>query len=407
MSASINALFSHPIISKLPSHDFIINSIGKNMQRRNLIVLLLILVVFVVVIVSVFGNPSGPIHAGLPNLALQIAPAGPPIHAVHVEFSDYGNISSQEAVIDTYLPQTKVSLISLSAGRVEWNYFKWPDHPEYWSSDVSTSGTDFLAIDSAHFKQYGKIDAEIDVLSPNYIKAHPETAAIDASGNTSTDMVGLMELTQGSYSKLLVSMVTYIASNYPDVSSISITELIYNQDGYGPAEKASYLQNANKNDWPRNSDGSIAIDNPSILQWRSQILGSFLGKLAAIVHAHGKQLYLDVSSGINNNQFTNESGVQFDTMLQNVDKLVVWCYYYLDGNSPDSMKTVAQYLQKYGSNRIILSIGLWGPNNSVMDANMLTQGIQAAQQGGIQNMWITPSTLMDDSHWQALVNIWK
>jgi hypothetical protein len=42
-----------------------------------------------------------------------------------------------------------------------------------------------------------------------------------------------------------------------------------------------------------------------------------------------------------------------------------------------------------------------------MDANMLTQGIQAAQQGGIQNMWITPSTLMDDSHWQALVNIWK
>jgi len=372
------------------------------MQRRNLIIIITIGVVLFVIIGFAFGS------GGLSNLGLPGVPAGPPIHAVHIEFGDYDLKGSQQATIDSNLAQTKVNLISLTAGRVEWNYFKWPAHPEYWSTDVTTSGTDFLATDSAHFKQYGKIDAEIDVLSPNYIKAHPTAAAVDASGNTSADMVGLIELTQGTYGKLLTNMVTYIASNYPDVNSISITELIYRNDGYGPDEKASYLQFSHQGDWPHNPDGTIAIDNSSIVQWRSQILGTFLGKLAAIAHAHGKRLYLDVSSGISsNNQFTNGSGVQLDSMLQKVDKLVVWCYYYLDGNSPDTMKTTAQYLHKYGSNRIILSIGLWGPNNSVMDSNMLQQGIQAAQLGNMQNMWVTPSTLMEDSHWQVLQNIWK
>jgi len=221
-------------------------------------------------------------------------------------------------------------------------------------------------------------------------------------------MVGLIELTQGNYGKLLTSMVTYLASNYPDVNSISITELIYRLDGYGPDEKASYTQFSHQNDWPRNSDGSIAIDDPSIIQWRSQLLGNFLGKLAAIAHAHGKQLYLDVSTGLDKQmQFTDESGVQFNTMLQKVDKLIVWYYYYLDGNSPKTTQIAATALKQYGSSRIILSIGLWGPDNTVMDANNLQQGIQSAQQAGMSNLWITPATLMDSSHWQVLANLWK
>ncbi|MGD0003636.1 MAG: hypothetical protein ABSE06_05335 [Anaerolineaceae bacterium] len=378
------------------------------MPRRNSTILISIIIVLILALGFAFGSPNSPFRIGTSNLVFPGVQSGPPIHAVHIEFSDYDLKGSQGAAIDGYLAQANANLISLTAGRVEWTYFKWPDHPEYWSTDVSASGTDFLAADSAHFKKYGKIDAEIDVLSPNYIKAHPAAAAIDASGKTSTDMIGLIELTQGTYGKLLTSMVTYIAANYPDVNSISITEMIYRTDGYGPDEKASYLQFSHQNDWPRNSDGSIAIDDPSIVNWRSQLLANFLGKLAGIAHAHGKQLFLDVSSKVDNQtQFTNESGEQLDTMLQKVDKLVVWCYYYLDGNPPDAMKITALALQKYGAEHIILSIGLWGPNNTVMDATMLQQGIQSAQQGGIPNMWVTPSTLMDGSHWQVLANLWK
>ena len=377
------------------------------MQRSRLLVISLILAVFIFLFVTAFESPASPFRR-ISGLVQADGATGQPIHAVHIEFSDYDSRGSQGAVIDSFLAQTKVNLISLTAGRVEWTFFKWPDHPEFWSTDVSASGTDFLATDSAHYKPFANIDAEIDVLAPNYIKAHPQAAAIDASGKASTDMVGLIELTQGNYGKLLTSMVTYVASNYPDVSSISITELIYRLDGYGPDEKASYLQFSHQNDWPRTPDGSISIDNPSLIAWRSQLLGNFLGKLAAIAHAHGKQLFLDVSSGVDKNgQFTNESGVQFDAMLQKVDRLVVWCYYYLDGDPPEAMQTTALALKKYGAGRIILSIGLWGPNNSVMDASSLQQGIQFAQQAGMPNLWITPSTLMDSSHWQVLANLWK
>ena len=373
--------------------------------------ILIMLVVFIVLVVAAIAIPNSPVRIEASRLSSQAdsgGQTGPPIHAVHIEFGDYDLKGAQGAALNNYLAQTPLNLISLTAGRVEWTFFKWQDRPEYWATDVSASGTDFLATDSAQFKKYGKIDAEIDVLSPNYILTHPAAAAVDAGGKASTDLVSLTELTQGTYGKLLTLMVTYIASNYPDVNSISITEMTYRTDGYGPDDKASYLQLSQKKDWPRNSDGSIAIDDPSIINWRSQILGNFLGKLAAIAHAHGKQLFLDISSTVNNqNQFTNQSGVQLDVMLQKVDKLVVWCYYSLDGNSPDVMKITAQALQKYGPGRIILSIGLWGPNNTVMDASLLQQGIQSAQEGGISNMWVTPSTLMDGSHWQVLANLWK
>ncbi len=384
---------------------------GGKIKGRRYIVILLFTGLMIFILADSLGNPQSPFHIGISAISHLFQPGGQasvPIHAVHIEFSDYDLRGSQQTRIDNYLASTNVNLISLTAGRVEWNYFKWRDHPEYWSTDVTTSRTDFLASDSAYFKQFGKIDAEIDVLSPNYIKDHPEAATVDVTGKTSSNMVNLIELTQGNYGKLLTEMVTYLAVNYPDVNSISITELVYHLDGYGPAEKDSYMQSTRHKDWPRNSDGSIAIDDASIIQWHSQLIGPFLGKLAQIAHAHGKQLYLDVSSGINNkNEFTNQSGVQLDTMLQKVDKLVVWCYFYLDGNSPDSIKTSALYLKRFGPDHIILSIGLWGPGNTVMDASLLQQGIQSAQKGGMQNLWITPSTLMDDSHWQTLQNIWK
>jgi hypothetical protein len=381
------------------------------MQQRRPIIIGFIIFLSILVFLVALANLNSNFRSALASIVDLVHPANlpeQPIHAVHVEFSDYDMRGSQGAVIDFFLPQTKVNLVSLTAGRVEWTFFKWPAHPEFWSSDVTSSGTDFLASDSAHFKKYGKVDAEIDALSPNYIKAHPETAAIDAFGKASTDLVGLIELTQGNYGKLLENMLTYVASNYPNVNSISITELTYRLDGYGPDEKTSYLQFSHQKDWPRNSDGSIAIDDPAIIQWRSQLLGDFIGKLTAIAHAHGKQLYLDVSSGLDGQlQFANESGVDFGTMLQKTDKLVVWCYYSLDGNSPEAAKTAALYLKKYDPKRIILSIGLWGPNNSVMDANSLQQGVQLAQQGGIVNFWITPSTLMKDSHWEVMATLWK
>ena len=61
----------------------------------------------------------------------------------------------------------------------------------------------------------------IHVFSPNYIKAHPETGAINIFGQRSDLLVGTMESVEGAYGKLSLNMVEYIAANYPHVDFIS------------------------------------------------------------------------------------------------------------------------------------------------------------------------------------------
>ena len=53
-----------------------------------------------------------------------------------------------------------------------------------------------------------------------------------------------------------------------------------------------------------------------------------------------------------------------------------------------------------------MSIGLWGPNNSTMPADLLQRGVLASEKGGLSDLWITPSVMMDESMWQALATAW-
>lgn len=346
-----------------------------------------------------------PIMAYLPQVTNNSVVS--PIRAVRVQYTDYQNSRSELPAIQDHLTRVHANMIGLSAGRVEWAYFKWKTHPEYISSEVHDTGLDILGEDSIQYAKYGHIDAVIDVLSPNYILAHPDAAAINVFGQRSQLLVGTMELVEGDYGRLLMDMVTNIAANYPRINSISITELCYRLDGYGPKEKASYLAYTGRTDWPYQSNGQIDIDDPSIGNWRSHILDIYLDKLAAIAHAYGKQLFLDVSLSWNDLQkAANEDGTRYDLMLEHIDKLVVWGYFYLKNIPPEFLETAAQFLKHYGTDRVIMSIGLWGPNNSIMPSDLLGRGILASKRGGLPNLWITPSVMMDDAMWQVLENTW-
>jgi len=330
-----------------------------------------------------------------------------PIHAVRVQYKDYQNSRSELPSMLDHLTKVGANMIGLSAGRVEWAYFKWNTHPEYWSSEVRDTGLDILAEDSNQYSKFGHIDAVIDVLSPSYISAHPNTGAINIFGQRSQLLVGTMELVEGDYGKLLMNMVEYIAANYPKVNSISITELSYRLDGYGPLEKASYLAYTGRTDWPYQTNGLIDIDDPSIGNWRSHLLQGYLNKLADIAHSYGKQLFFDVSLSWNNLQNAgNEFGTRYDLMLERIDKLVVWGYCYLENIPPEFLETAARFLQRYGTGRVIMSIGLWGPNNTIMPADLLQRGVLASDKGGLSDLWITPSVMMDESMWQALATAW-
>lgn len=330
------------------------------------------------------------------------------IHAVRVQYADYQNSQAEAPAIETRLRNANVNLVGLSAGRVEWAYLNWRDHPEYVSSSVKISGVDTLAADSARYGQFAEINAVIDVFSPNYLKANPDKAAINALGQRNPNLVGTMELVEGNYGKLLLQMVDYIATNYPNVNSISLTELSYRLDGYGPDELASYQAYSGNKNWPRQSNGQITIDDPSISNWRSHIMDVYLDKLVAISHAHGKKFYLDVSLNWNNiSNEANQGGANYKLMLQHIDKLIVWGYYYLENIPPEFLTTAAQFLTRYGPDRIIMSIGMWGPNNSTMPADLLARGIQASIKGGMNAIWITPSIMLDDTSWKVIAQLWS
>ncbi|MGD0003637.1 MAG: hypothetical protein ABSE06_05340 [Anaerolineaceae bacterium] len=369
-------------------------------------------VLVTVMLVSSFGAALAQSDQGVQNNSTQPAVSAStpkmPIHAVRIQYNNYATSRSEVASVDANLTKAHINFVSLSAGRVEWTYFKWSDHPEYISGDVKSTGLDFLALDSAKYKTHGWIDTTLDILSPNYIKAHPSAAAINSSGGKSTDIVGTMELVNGNYGKLLLAAVTYIAKNYSNVNSISITELCYHIDGYGPAEKTSYMAATGKKDWPRNSSGGININDASIGTWRSGLIAGYMAKLAAAAHAYGKKLFLDVDINRSNlSEETNTDGTDYTKMLKSVDMLIIWAYYYLDGYAPEYLTTLAQYLTKFGNSKIIMSIGLWGPNNvNNMPTDLLQRGLTASVKGGISNIWITPSIYMSSSLWSVLANNW-
>jgi hypothetical protein len=343
----------------------------------------------------------------LPMVATgQSTNATEPVRAMRLDFQNYAASRSEIAQMEQKFRAAGVNMVGLGAGRVEWTFFKWPGHQANWSNDVKDTGIDFLADDTARFGKWAHVNAVIDVFSPNYILAHPDKAAVSFYGKASENLVSTTELTQGAFGQQLLDMVEGIAANYT-VDSISITELDYHSDGYGADDKASYLAYSMRTDWPRLSNGVINIHDPSVGNWRTHALDVFLDQAVVIAHRYGKEFFLDVQlSDDQNDPTTNLHGTDYNVVLQHTDRLVIWGYFGLDGTDPQDFFEDAQYLLTFGARHVILSIGLWDSTDPSITCEELRAAILACQAGGLGNIWVTPSTLMTDAHWQELDDIW-
>jgi hypothetical protein len=181
--------------------------------------------------------------------------------------------------------------------------------------------------------------------------------------------------------------------------------------GYGPDDKASYMSYSGNSDWPRNPDGTIAINDKSIGDWRTHVLDVYLDKIVAVCHKYGKQFFLDVNLDYGSTpgslaHVTNEHGMNYSVVLEHTDRLIVWGYFALDGFPPEYLRNVAQFLSGFGQDRVILSIGLWGKSDSVVSADELRRAVLASQAGGMSNLWITPGSRMSANHWKVLDELW-
>lgn len=332
----------------------------------------------------------------------------PPIHALRIDYPDLAGSRSIVDDLEKHARAAGINMIALGAGRVEWVYFKWQGHESVWANDVKDTQIDYLMEDAVRFGKWAHVNAVVDIFAPNYIKAHPDQAAISYLGVPSQYLVGTMDLVDGAFGQTVLDMIEAIAANYP-VDSISITELFYHSDGYGPKEKAAYMAYAGRQDWPRTADGHIDINETSIGNWRGYELDRFLDRAVQIAHKHGKQLFMDVALSLDNlSKMTNEHGTNYNLVLEHMDKLVIWAYLDLDNYPPEDLFDIGLFLRQFETRRIILSIGLWSNQGQgpVISPDRLNRAILAAANGYMPNIWITPSSLLQESHWQVLEQLW-
>ncbi len=325
-----------------------------------------------------------------------------PIRAMRVDEGYDAAGRAKLSDLEARMRQAGINLVAVGAGRPEWTYFRWTNHRERWSSEVRDSGMDFLKEDTARFGAWAQVNAVVDVYAPQYIKDHPEKAALSWLNKPSPYLVNTTELVDGAYGQIVLDMVEAIAANYA-VDSISITEMMYYTEGYSDADKAAFTAATGRKDWPRLANGLVNIDHPAVGAWRSQELARFVGKARAIAAKYGKALYVDVGvSWKAPGNLGQEMGTRYDQMLRAADKIIVWDYAGLENASPDFSEALARVLVPLGTERVILSIGLWGQNTTVISAQYLDAVMKAAKRGGIQNLWITPSQLMTANHWQTI-----
>ena len=329
------------------------------------------------------------------------------IHAIRADYTDMAASRSQVKPLEQAIQESGFNLVSLGAGRAEWTYFKWSGHTAQWSSDVKSTGVDFLAEDSGRFGAWAHVDAAVDVLSPLYIQQHPEAAAISLDGTPSPNLVSTMQLVEGPYGQQLLDMITAIASGYP-VDSISVNELAYHLDGYGPDDKSAYLAYSRRTDWPRLPNGAINPDDPGLVTWRSYEVNRFLGQARDIAHRYGKSFYANLTLALGPDGLPLSTDLAAIQALNSVsDRVILWNNLNLSQVTSQQLARVADALAPVDHNRVIFVIGLWGqPTTQPITPLQLQSAMQVLQQHGFANLWITPASLMTTAHWQAAAAGW-
>lgn len=299
-------------------------------------------------------------------------------------------------------------VIGVGAGRPEWVYFRWTGHERDWANHQKGERDDLLlkAVETFHRAGF-KVAAIIDLYAPKYIKRHPEAAAVRFDGEKSHEQISLMEIVEGDYGKVVLDMIDNVSKNYP-VEIINLTELSFYSYSFNDKDLISYKAYSGRQGWPLDRRGKIDKEDPSVWEWKSEMMERFIKKVADIVHSYGKELYVDVPvSWRDFTQNARESGLDYRRILNHADKIIVWDYYYLENAPPVISEALSQHLVKnFPISTFYVSIGLWGKKKPV-DAESFAEAVTSTLRGGATQIWVTPNDLISEKHWDKLLPYWR
>ncbi|MGG5170810.1 hypothetical protein ACQR35_01350 [Pseudarthrobacter sp. J1738] len=353
-------------------------------------------------------------------------PAAPPAErAVNFGFEDVAVPGKDWGALNQKLQEVRANSVGIAVGRPDWTGFVWAGHSEQQSSQVRSSrGEDFVwkaleGVGTAPDGSKRKTTLVVDALVPGMIAEDSSLAGQDVQGKRSADFASVAALEHGAVGEHLVALVGDVAARYkPD--AVSLTELMFDDSTFGDADADSYRNFSGQDDWPRNSDGSINTNDPSIGKWRSAVLAKLVARARDAAGKSGVKLLMDVRSpnsgaGAATNADLGgdrkDSGQDYNQLLKSSDGLVVWDYFGLNGGDPGDSKDLAAKLVQRDPGRISQSIGLWADENSgdksgTVSATDLKTALKAAAEGGARSVSVTPASKLSDQHWQAIKEAW-
>jgi cellulose synthase/poly-beta-1,6-N-acetylglucosamine synthase-like glycosyltransferase len=296
-----------------------------------------------------------------------------------------------------------VNRVAVSAGRADWTYFRWPGQQTWWAPEQQRAEADMLESAVAELAARGfRTTAILDVYASRWLERHPEQAALDVDGQRSREVVCSTVLAEGEYGRHLLSATAALAA-HTRADSVALTELFYDRHCYDDRCLAAFRRATGRDDWPRTARGRIDRLDPAIGAWRSRQVASVVERASRAVHAHGKQLYMDVKLSRGSLQHNAvEAGQDYALLAPWVDRFVVWDYFAIEGLAPESSARAAAYFDdEFGAERFYLSIGLW-KTRGYIDADELARALAAARAGGAEQIWVTPAKALDDAHWRAI-----
>lgn len=294
--------------------------------------------------------------------------------------------------------------VTLAVGRPDWLAFPWEGHEEWESAAVSGSGRDFVAEALSALPGLG-VTLVVDALAPRAIDRDPEMAGVTARGRYSTDFPSVSALDGGEYGQRLVAMCAEIAQRYRP-RRIELTELMFDDATFGENDLEHFRRTTGLPDFPTTSRGDISVNAPAVRRWRSESLGRVLARVSEAVSPYGVTVDMDVRAPWEDAHGDRaESGHDYDIILENSDRLVVWNYYGLQDVEPEYSGELTTELRRRYDERFVLSFGLWRSRDRVLSPAELEEGLRAAIIAGVPAVSVTPASYMTDEHWAVLAKI--
>jgi hypothetical protein len=334
-----------------------------------------------------------------------LATRSPGSRTVSLGFDDVLAAGATPKPVADRLQRVGATTVAVTAGRPDWTTFRWADQTEAWSSQVAGGQSDPFAETIRSVGAGRKVVAVVDVLAERLIQQQPGLAAKDAKGVASPLRPSTTALVDGVVGERIVAMVGYLLEHY-QVDAIDLTELDFYEFGYGSDDQSAYTKATGRSDWPRKSDGSVNIDDPTIGRWRSGLVATLVERVAQVVHAHGAKLLVDARvSWTGLARQGREFGQDYQVLLAHADELVLW---YLPGLSgqPASVDQLLAALPAATRSRFVLSVGLW-TDHGKSATERLSPAVWAAENAGLAGTWITPYGLLNSAAEQALLTGWS